>query len=89
MVDNVIVKKGVSGKSVIYDTSKVEFPTVADELALLSIGDWEPLRIKINYKQFQKEIKELESEYNKDNITDTVFAIVEREFKNYKDETAR
>ena len=33
--------------------------------------------------------KELESEYNKDNITDTVFAIVEREYKNYKDETAK
>ena len=34
-------------------------------------------------------VKELESEYNKDNITDTVFAIVEREYKNYKDETAK
>ena len=59
MVDNVIVKKGVSGKSALYDTSKVNLETVADELALLSVGDWEPLKIKINYKQFQKEIKEL------------------------------
>jgi hypothetical protein len=63
MVDNVIVKKGVSGRPVLYDTSKVELGTVADELALLSIGDWEPLRIKINYKQFQKEIKEFDSEW--------------------------
>ena len=45
MVDNVIVKKGVSGKSVIYDTSKVNLETVADEVALLSVGDWEPLKI--------------------------------------------
>ena len=40
-------------------------------------------------KKFRAMVKELESEYNKDNITDTVFAIVEREYKNYKDETAR
>jgi len=40
-------------------------------------------------KKFRAMVKELETEYNKDNITDTVFAIVEREFKNYKDETAK
>ena len=40
-------------------------------------------------KKFRAMVKELETEYNKDNITDTVFAIAEREFKNYKDETAR
>jgi len=40
-------------------------------------------------KKFRSMVKELQPEYNKDNITDTVFAIVEREFKNYKDETAR
>ena len=37
-------------------------------------------------KKFREMIKELQPEYNKDNITDTVFAVVEREFKNYKDE---
>ena len=40
-------------------------------------------------KKFRAMVKELETEYNKDNITDTVFAIVEREYKNYTDETAR
>jgi len=40
-------------------------------------------------KKFRAMVKELETEYNKDNITDTVFAIVEREFKNYKNETAK
>jgi hypothetical protein len=40
-------------------------------------------------KKFRGMVKELQPEYNKDNITDTVFAIVEREFKNYKDETAK
>jgi len=34
MSDNVIVKPGVSGQSVQYDTSKVKLETVADELAL-------------------------------------------------------
>ena len=38
-------------------------------------------------QKFRAMIKELQPEYNKDNITDTVFAVVEREFKNYKDET--
>jgi hypothetical protein len=40
-------------------------------------------------KKFRAMVKELETEYNKNNITDTVYAIVEREFKNYKDETAK
>jgi len=40
-------------------------------------------------KKFRSMVKELQPEYNKDNITDTVFAIVEREFKNYKNETAK
>lgn len=37
-------------------------------------------------QKFRSMVKELQPEYNKDNITDTVFAVVEREFKNYKDE---
>ncbi len=63
MSDNVIVKPGVSGQSVQYDTSKVKLETVADELALLSLGDWEGLKVKINIGQYRKEIKELENEW--------------------------
>lgn len=37
-------------------------------------------------QKFKQMIKELQVEYNKDNLTDTVFAVVEREYKNYKDE---
>ena len=56
MSDNVIVKPGVSGQSVQYDTSKVKLETVADELALLSLGDWEGLKVKINAGQYRKEV---------------------------------
>ena len=63
MSDNVIVKPGVSGQSVQYDTSKVKLETVADELALLSLGDWEGLKVKINAGQYRKEVKELENEW--------------------------
>jgi len=37
-------------------------------------------------QKFKQMIKELQVEYNKDNLTDTVFAVVEREYKNYKNE---
>ena len=63
MADNVIVKPGVSGQPVQYDTSKVKLETVADELALLSLGDWEGLKVNINSGQYRKEIKELEDEW--------------------------
>ena len=36
--------------------------------------------------KFRLMMKELQKEYNKTNITDTVFAIVEKEYKLYKDE---
>ena len=63
MADNIIVKPGVSGQPVKYDTSKVKLETVADELCLLSLGDWEGLKDKINIGQYKKEIKELENEW--------------------------
>ena len=40
-------------------------------------------------QKFRSMVKELQTEYNKDNITDTVFAVIEREYKNYKQETSK
>ena len=37
-------------------------------------------------ESFGKMIEELKKEYNTDNTTDTVFAVIEREFKQYKKE---
>ena len=37
-------------------------------------------------KKFREMVKELQEEYNKTNVTDTVFTIVEKEYKLYKDE---
>lgn len=62
-MNNVIVPKGVSGKPAIFDASKVTPEILASEVALLSLGDWEPLKIMVNYAQFQREIKQLESEW--------------------------
>ena len=37
-------------------------------------------------KKFREMVKELQEEYNKTNVTDTVFTIVEKEYKLYNDE---
>ena len=37
--------------------------------------------------QFRKMIEDLQKEFNKENATDTVYAIIEKEHKEYKRET--
>ena len=63
MADNVIVKPGVSGQSVKFNAKNVDCETMANELALLSLGDWEELKPKVNVGQFNKEIKEFKDEW--------------------------
>ena len=47
MADNVIVKPGVSGQSVKFNAKEVTCETLANEVALLSLGDWEGLKVKV------------------------------------------
>ena len=48
MADNVIVKPGVSGQTVKFNAKEVNCETIANELALLSLGDWEPLKVNVD-----------------------------------------
>ena len=59
---SIIVPPGVSGRSAKFDPSKVSQETLANELALLNLGDFEPLNITIDTSLFMKEI----SQFNKD-----------------------
>lgn len=64
-MDNVIVnsQKNKTSGSINFNNQDVDLSTIADELALLNIGDWEPLKFKINCNQFKKEIKQLDNEW--------------------------
>jgi hypothetical protein len=55
-MNKIITPPGVSGRSIHYDTSSVTLETVADELALLSLGDFEPLDLKVNTNQLMQEL---------------------------------
>lgn len=60
---NVVVNSGVSQRPVQYDSSKVDLETVSNELALLQLGDFEPLDFKIDVNQFMTEIKGFSSDW--------------------------
>jgi len=61
-MNNVVVPPGVSGRVVPFDASSVDVSTLACELALTNIGDFEPLDIMIDCRQFKQEI----ARYNHD-----------------------
>jgi hypothetical protein len=60
-MDKIIVPPGVSGQSAQY-TGRVGPSTLADELALLTLGSFEPLKIHIDLNKYMQEI----SRYNDD-----------------------
>jgi hypothetical protein len=60
-MDKIIVPPGVSGQSAQY-TGRVSPSTLADELALLTLGSFEPLKIHIDLNKYMQEI----SHYNND-----------------------
>lgn len=55
-MNKIVTPPGISGRTVHYDSSNVTLETVANELALLSLGDFEPLDIKINTNQLMQEL---------------------------------
>ena len=63
-MSNTIVPPGVSGREPKFDARVVNLETVANELALLNLGDFEPLKFKINTRKFMEEIKTVESKPN-------------------------
>jgi hypothetical protein len=50
------VPPGISGQSAQYDVNLVSHETLANELSLLNIGDFEPLNIKIDTKSLMEEL---------------------------------
>lgn len=63
MSENKIVPPGISGRAPKFDARQVTLETVANELALLNLGDFEPLNIKINTNRFMEEIKQYDSDW--------------------------
>lgn len=58
-----IVPTGISQRPPQFDASKVTLETVANELALLNLGDFEPLNFKINTSQFMSEVQKYNNEW--------------------------
>ena len=61
--DNAIVPPGISGKPIEYHAKNVTLPTLADELALLTLGNFEPLNISIDCNKFMKEIEQFKDDW--------------------------
>jgi hypothetical protein len=60
---NTTVPPGVSGRQPVYKTEKQTLANVADELALLSLGDCEPLTWKIDTHRFMEEIRQFDNDW--------------------------
>ena len=58
-----IVPSGISQRPVQFDSSQVNLETVANELALLNLGDFEPLKFKIDTTQFMREIQSFNNDW--------------------------
>ena len=63
MAIDIVVPSGISQKPVEYDSSKVDLETLANEMSLLTLGDFEPLDFKIDVGQFMREISAFQSDW--------------------------
>jgi hypothetical protein len=57
------IPPGISGQSAIYNISKVTHDIVANELALLNIGPFEPLKFKIDLEKYMQEIAQFDNDW--------------------------
>lgn len=60
---SIVVPPGVSGRRAKYDPANVSQETLANELALLQLGDFEPLNLYVNLGDFMSEIQEFSSDW--------------------------
>jgi hypothetical protein len=60
---NIVVPPGISGRAPEFDATQVNLETVANELALLNLGAFEPLNIKINCNKFMHEIAKFDNDW--------------------------
>jgi hypothetical protein len=57
------VPNGISGRAAHYDSNKVTHETVANELALLNLGPFEPLNIWIDTGKYMNEIQQFDTDW--------------------------
>lgn len=62
-MNNEIVRSGISGKPAHHDISRINHSALSNELALLTLGDFEPLNLKIDCNQFMSEISQFENDW--------------------------
>ena len=58
-----LVPNGISGRPVEFNADNVPYEVAVNELALLSLGDFEPLDYKINTAQFMLEIEQFKNDW--------------------------
>lgn len=57
------IPPGVSGRPAHYNTQNVTLETVANELALLNLGAFEPLNITVDLNKYQQEISRFDQDW--------------------------
>lgn len=62
-MNQVIVPSGISGQKAVYDSQNVSLETLANEVALLQLGDVIPLNIKIDVNKAARELSVFESDW--------------------------
>lgn len=63
MSEKIIVPPGISGRDPQFDASVVSLETIVNELALLNLGDFEPLDFKIDTSRFMRELAPFENDW--------------------------
>lgn len=63
MSEQIVVPSGISGARAKYDANKVTLETLANEVALLQLGDVIPLNFKANVAQSMKELAQFENDW--------------------------
>ena len=58
-----MIPPGISGQAAHYDSKSVSIDTLANEVSLLNIGDFEPLNIKINTASLMHEISQFREDW--------------------------
>lgn len=58
-----IVPPGISGRSALYDPKYLDQETISNELQLLSLGDFEPLNIKIETADLMNELEQYQNDW--------------------------
>ena len=62
-MNNVVVPPGVSGRSHSYSPDKVSLENLTNEVSLLNLGIFEPLKWKIDCGQFMREIEQFKDDW--------------------------